>query len=148
MSQDRVEEFRQALRNCGMGYVEPTNKALQVALGNADDDFTDKSLDEAFGKVVGAKIPIMLVILPTKSAPVYNRVKYYGDVKHGIHTVCVFQNNLGKGPQYYGNVALKFNQKLGGSNQCLLPKDLDFLARGKTMIVGMDVTHPAPGSMQ
>ena len=37
--------------------------------------------------------------------------------------------------------------KCGGSNQTLLPNDLDLLRDGSTMLVGLDVTHPAPKSM-
>lgn len=47
---------------------------------------------------------------------------------------------------YSANVALKVNLKLGGTNQCISPSDLGFLRHGKTMLVGIDVTHPAPGT--
>ena len=51
-------------------------------------------------------------------------------------------------PSYFANVALKINLKLGGRNQCIAPNDLGFLRHGKTMLVGIDVTHPAPGTMR
>lgn len=51
-------------------------------------------------------------------------------------------------PSYFANVALKVNLKLGGTNQCISSGDLGFLRHGKTMLVGIDVTHPAPGSMK
>ena len=61
----------------------------------------------------------------------------------GIRTVCVVHDKLDKGAQYFANVVLKFNLKNGGANQ-LLPRDkLGFLQEGSTMIVGIDVTHPA-----
>lgn len=66
----------------------------------------------------------------------------------GIHSVCVLHEKLDKGPQYFANVVLKFNLKNGGANQ-LLPRDkLGFLHEGTTMIVGIDVTHPAPNSLE
>jgi len=46
------------------------------------------------------------------------------------------------------NIALKFNLKCGGVNQLLPAQKLGFLAQGKTMIVGIDVTHPAPKSLE
>lgn len=49
-------------------------------------------------------------------------------------------------PQYFGNVALKFNLKGGGENQTVEPSRLHFISRGDTMIVGIDVTHPGPSS--
>ncbi len=70
-------------------------------------------------------------------------MKFWGDVKFGIHSVCVLAEKLDKGAQYYANVALKFNLKCGGVNQ-LLPKQLGFLNNEDTMVVGIDVTHPAP----
>lgn len=65
----------------------------------------------------------------------------------GIHTVCAVEKKLDKGPNYYANISLKFNLKAGGVNQLLPEKKLGFLAAGKTMVVGIDVTHPAPKSM-
>lgn len=86
------------------------------------------------------------MILPNKSKATFACVKYWGDVRVGIHSVCVLAGNLDRGPTYYANVALKFNLKLGGVNQ-LLPGQLGFLNKGRTMVVGIDVTHPAPKSM-
>lgn len=44
------------------------------------------------------------------------------------------------------NISLKVNLKLGGTNQCLNSADLGFLRHGRTMVVGIDVTHPSRGS--
>ena len=46
------------------------------------------------------------------------------------------------------NIALKVNLKSGGTNHALSRGDLGFLEQGKTMLVGIDVTHPAGGSMK
>ena len=94
-----------------------------------------------------AKVKIVLVVLPFANKITYARVKYWGDVKAGIHSVCVLQDNLKKGHNYYANVALKFNLKMGGVNQ-LLPSHLGFLNQGTTMVVGIDVSHPPPKSME
>ena len=45
------------------------------------------------------------------------------------------------------NIALKVNLKSGGTNHALSRGDLGFLEQGKTMLVGIDVTHPS-GSMK
>ena len=50
-------------------------------------------------------------------------------------------------PSYSANVALKVNLKFGGTNQSISQNDLGFL-RQRTMLVGIDVTHPAPGAMR
>lgn len=48
--------------------------------------------------------------------------------------------------QYWANVGLKINLKMDGANQSLKNSNLGFFADGKTMLVGIDVTHPSPGS--
>lgn len=47
---------------------------------------------------------------------------------------------------YLANVALKFNLKLGGTNHTLRDIDMGIVSKGKTMVVGIDVIHPSPGS--
>jgi len=47
--------------------------------------------------------------------------------------------------QYFANVAMKFNQKLGGVNHTVDAKQLSPLDP-QTIVFGIDVTHPSPGS--
>ncbi len=49
---------------------------------------------------------------------------------------------------YWVNVAHKFNLKLGGINHKIPENALGILKDGDTMVVGIDVTHPAPKSME
>jgi len=59
------------------------------------------------------------------------------------------QKARGGNPQYFGNVCLKLNVKLGGINQILAPdRDMTFLNddANPTLILGADVAHPAPGT--
>jgi eukaryotic translation initiation factor 2C len=93
-------------------------------------------------------IPLIFIVLPNDDKWLYARIKYYGDVEFGIHTICSigskFSKENGQG-MYMGNLALKFNLKGGGVNQEVantLLKPLD----NSTMIMGIDVTHPSPGS--
>ena len=51
-------------------------------------------------------------------------------------------------PMTSANIALKVNLKSGGTNHALSHGDLGFLEQGKTMLVGIDVTHPSGGSMR
>lgn len=90
----------------------------------------------------------LLVILPAADTAIYNRVKYVCDVKEGLLNACVVANKFAKpsNNQYFANVALKVNLKLGGQNQLLENAKLGLLSEGKTMVVGIDVTHPSPGS--
>ncbi|KAM7189882.1 Ribonuclease H-like domain containing protein [Rhypophila sp. PSN 637] len=103
---------------------------------------------------------IVFVWLPQKvSAGEYAELKKIADNRVGIHTVFVDGSKKfkpdpsGKNPnavrdqwhQYWDNVLLKVNLKLGGVNQKVdfSKSVLDF---SKTMVLGMDITHPPPGS--
>ena len=94
---------------------------------------------------------LIFAIIPSQVSTVataaYNRVKLACDVKKGIVNVCVLDSKFARAnEQYYANVALKFNLKLGGRNHTVDPSKLGLLQEGKTMVVGIDVTHPSPGS--
>lgn len=105
-----------------------------------------------------ADIQILLVVLPNNNSQLYNRVKQLGDLKFGIQTVCVvggsnkFYNTavdrekMPKSKAYNANVALKVNIKNGGTNHVLKDGQLGFINKGTTMVIGIDVTHPSPGS--
>jgi eukaryotic translation initiation factor 2C len=94
--------------------------------------------------------PFLLVVLPKNGdAALYNRLKKWGDTLSGMHTICVTANKFLKEmrqDQYFANVALKFNLKAGGTNHTLRSEELGIISEGKTMVVGIDVTHPSPGS--
>lgn len=90
---------------------------------------------------------LVLVVLPSTDAAIYNRVKYLCDIQTGILNICVVGSKFARAnPQYLANVALKVNLKLGGRNQTLAGSKLGFISEGKTIVVGIDVTHPSPGS--
>lgn len=97
--------------------------------------------------------------------------KKIGDTELGIHTLCMqLQKALGdprKQDQYFSNVALKLNTKLGGVNHqvcnfsChinntrllthpewfqLDERAMKWLKKKPTMMVGIDVTHAGPTS--
>ena len=104
--------------------------------------------DTAFQQAVDRGMEMIMVILPEKSASLYANCKYMADVKHGIHTICCqgAKLDLGSNIAYLANVALKWNLKKGGVNHTLANDKLPIISQGKTMLLGMDVTHPSPGS--
>jgi hypothetical protein len=66
----------------------------------------------------------------------------------GVVNVCVVSSKFRKNqPQYFANVALKVNMKLGGVNHVLTGAAVTWLKQKKTMLMGADVTHPSPGSV-
>ena len=129
----------QILINMGIKVGAP-KRGNRIAISGPDDvniETTLRMLD----------VPLVLVVLPIKNTPLYNRIKYICDVKLGVHTICVVGSEFAKAdPQYLANVALKINLKLGGTNQAVDDQDLGIIHENKTMVVGIDVTHPSPGS--
>ncbi|KAG8686518.1 hypothetical protein FRC08_012472, partial [Ceratobasidium sp. 394] len=92
---------------------------------------------------------LIVIIMPDNSADLYQAVKHFGDVKRGVPTQCLNAFKAKKGnPQYFANVWLKANAKLGGINSILDPQAQKFLSdpANPVMIIGADVMHPAPGA--
>ena len=101
------------------------------------------NLRQAFAKLKQQDPQFVFIVLPRQDTQIYNVVKSLGDVEFGYHTVCVVRKNLLKdrNEQFFANVALKVNLKMGGANH-KLRDDVSIIKNGKTMVVGYDVTHP------
>lgn len=139
---DTVTGFQQVL--IALGITAPAPRESQIVRIDGPDD------SELEAALTASKQPsLLLIILPEKQAPLYNRIKHIGDTKAGVHTICVvgekFASPRGQ-DKYFANVALKFNLKLGGTNQMIESNKLGIINEDKTMVVGLDVTHPSPGS--
>ena len=138
-----VRTFGNTLSAAGIT-VNPPSPGRRLVLNSPDDAQLDQLLETA-----AKALDLLLIALPDSNIPLYNRIKRCGDVRYGIHTVCVVGHKLAKErgqDQYFANVALKFNLKLGGTNQMVDSSRLGIINEDKTMIVGIDVTHPSPGS--
>lgn len=109
---------------------------------------TEKEVNNAISDLIARHQPTLIfVILHSSDSELYKCVKQVCDIRQGVRNICVLADKLkGANDQYYANVGLKFNLKLGGANQSLRPVDLGIISEGKTMLVGIDVTHPSPGS--
>ncbi|KAK0445339.1 argonaute-like protein [Desarmillaria tabescens] len=113
----------------------------------------DQSISDALSEARSKRKTVpafILCILPDGSnADLYTAVKFSGDIKRGIANQCL---RVGKcrsaRPQYWANVALKINAKLGGINVIPDPRSASIISdpRQPTIIMGADVMHPAPGS--
>lgn len=110
----------------------------------------DRKLDETFYKASVKGIELLFIVLKEADKWLYSRIKYFGDVKHGVQTVCSVGSKIqrpnGQG-MYLGNLALKFNIKGGGvihTQRDMYPLD----GKNTCMLVGIDVTHPSPGSAE
>ncbi|GAA5856915.1 hypothetical protein JCM8547_008462 [Rhodosporidiobolus lusitaniae] len=97
----------------------------------------------------GGPPDMVVCFLPRKPCGAYGEIKRFGDVDMGVSTQCVFINKAKKGNrQYFENVALKMNHKLAnGTNSVLCPEDLGILNEKPTMLIGADISHAMPNSL-
>ena len=148
-----ITEFRKSLEACGIRTGNPLTDRM-VFDDKKGDFFHDKTKLDLPGTVRQmhqrhtTRPDILLVVLPEKNTVLYNRIKKLCDQTVGIHTVCVVESGFRrqKNHTYHANVALKFNLKLGGTNHTLKDFDMGIISKNRTMIVGIDVVHPSPGS--
>jgi hypothetical protein len=92
-----------------------------------------------------------MVILSNGDKHIYSGIKHLCDSYLDVATVCVHASKIRKEKgqlQYFANVALKVNMKMGGVNHALDAKNMSWLQQTPTMLVGIDVTHPGPGSVK
>lgn len=139
-----TQKFRTALVTAGMA-ANVADKVKPLDVNSSDDPEIDSTIEGA-SKVC----QLIFVVIPARDPVLYKRIKRAGDVKFGVHTVCMDANKLLKPDHqlaaYLANVALKVNLKLGGDNHLVGLERNGIISEGKTMIVGIDVTHPSPGS--
>ncbi|TEB35951.1 Piwi-domain-containing protein [Coprinellus micaceus] len=108
---------------------------------------------EAFKKMMNNRMFFIFCILDKEAADARATLKNWGDVQRGVLTQCVRVTKLNfrsknAASQYFNNVALKVNARLGGENSRVVgPQTYRYLTEQNvpTMIVGADVSHPAPG---
>ncbi|KAH7919917.1 Piwi-domain-containing protein [Leucogyrophana mollusca] len=116
------------------------------ALGQIRD-----TIKKQVAKQGGGKPTFILVLLSGRDNYIYPGIKRICDVELGIHTIHMLTEKVlkdqKKQDQYFSNVALKLNTKLGGINHKLDAESMKWLTMKKTMVVGMDVTHPGPTSV-
>ncbi|CBF85033.1 hypothetical protein AN1519.2 [Aspergillus nidulans FGSC A4] len=142
--EDCLYRFTKKLREVGVNANPPVFKVrVQVTKENAET-----VIDAEIRKILHQHRPkLILTILPFNDTALYNCIKRACDVRHGVRNINVLAEQFCKrNEQYFANVGLKFNLKLGGVNQVVRPSQLGIIGEGKTMLIGIDVTHPSPGS--
>ncbi|KAF1957056.1 Piwi-domain-containing protein [Byssothecium circinans] len=149
-----LTEFRKTLDTYGMapGPV-PQPVQLDVPFGDLQNHNVDKVKHLIASTLRGGfkqKPHFLFVLLPSDNAVLYDCIKSTCDVDLGVPNICSIGQKFTKEKgqmQYFANVAMKFNQKLGGVNHCIDLKSLSPLD-ASTIVFGIDVTHPSPGSSE
>ena len=118
--------------------------------GNRFRDDAIEAIERVLRTLIAQAAPeLVLIMLSNDDKAIYNGLKRLCDVQLDIPTVCMQSEKVRKDrgqPQYFANVALKVNMKLGGINHKLGANSGAWLKSASTMIMGMDVTHPARGT--
>ncbi|KAG9022175.1 hypothetical protein FRB95_000611 [Tulasnella sp. JGI-2019a] len=99
---------------------------------------------------VGSMPNLVVVVLPDGgNEDIYYRIKNAGDIVIGVATQCLRASKCQRANmQYWANVCLKINVKLGGINVIPEASSVEFLTdpSNPVLILGCDVMHPAPGA--
>ena len=147
-----VEGFGDMCRRSGVNMPREAPTCLSVELPPKNrEDPTRKAAIHAIQNTMMQARPkpaMFLVILSSDDAAIYEGLKHLCDVFLGVATVCVQAEKIRKEKgqlQYFANVALKVNAKMGGVNHRLDDQNSTWIRKEPTMLVGMDVTHPKGG---
>lgn len=147
-----ITSFRQIFT--GHGGVAPASGKVLTPPGNISSHAAEV-ITWAFNKLKAESgyPQLLFIVVGFKNSPHYERLKKSADCRYGILTQVVqrlhVQANQG---QYHSNVAMKVNAKLGGSTSRTDPPwkiatgSTYFPPERPTMVVGVDVSHAAPGA--
>ncbi|KAF4312601.1 argonaute-like protein [Botryosphaeria dothidea] len=145
---DLVSTFKSALQSYGLRMDDPQPPAKIAISWPYNPSEITEVVSAKFAQMVKMRIGMLLVLLPSDNTALYDTIKYQGDVRFGVATVCTIAKKIlsqrGQA-QYMANVGLKFNLKCGGVNHDMRIQQLAPLDN-KTILIGIDVSHPVPGS--
>ncbi|KAL8259865.1 hypothetical protein R6Q59_027818 [Mikania micrantha] len=153
---DAVQHFfNELVRMCankGIDFKTPPTIPMYTAqpnnIENALVDIHNRCKAQLARDPPGSHLQLLIVILPDVKGS-YGRIKRVCETELGIVTQCCRSQNVMKlSKQYFENVALKINVKVGGRNSVLsasLNGRLPYVTDRPTIIFGADVTHPSKG---
>ena len=142
-----LKNFTKTLRDTGLKVDDCKQPKLLNTPTEEDLQQASNPVLDALKSVPGGSRKVALVVLPNKGVGLYRYIKNKAEKVAGVYTICVvFENIIKDSVQYYANVAMKFNLKLGGVNHLIDKPKMGLIGEGQTMVVGLDVTHPSPGS--
>jgi eukaryotic translation initiation factor 2C len=152
-----LDKVASEMKSYGVTIRDKKQPLSLLLLGPLIKDNVDRikaALDAKFKDMAAKGVHWCLIAIPANNKILYSLIKLMGDVKYGIQTVLVKDENCRKivpgserGPDLMlvGNLALKFCAKAGGQAWSVDQRHLKLVDKD-TMVVGIDVTHPSPDS--
>lgn len=136
-----------AMKAAGMQVSGLQGPTIFPRQGDPLSPSNENSVGQWIMSKVKSKPQLIVVFLRDKNAWEYRQIKLFGDSVQGIATQCMDANKVtSKGnAQYFANVALKINLKLGGVNHSV---GNGRFFQTRTMVLGADVTHPGGDSLE
>ncbi|KAE9406783.1 Piwi-domain-containing protein [Gymnopus androsaceus JB14] len=132
-------------------FIKGADHAPEQALNTAQI-----SLIDAYGKLDPQRVkqlqarnlpsvrPIIIVLLPKLAQELRRKIKHWSDITTGIPTQCLMDDKIKSAKiQYWGNIAVKLNARLGGRNSQVDSPAMTKLQEKRTIVMGTDVSHPA-----
>ncbi|KAH9700121.1 protein argonaute 5 [Citrus sinensis] len=121
-----------------------------IPISSSNPNQIEKALVDVHNRTTqqGKQLQLLIIILPDVSGS-YGRIKRVCETELGIVSQCCQPRQASRlNMQYFENVALKINVKVGGRNTVLVDavqKRIPLVTDRPTIIFGADVTHPQPG---
>lgn len=144
-----VAGFTRAYRDHG-GRV--SNQPPNIVTLPNDPGQAVETLHQSTGNKYQRRPQLLVFLVQDKNSFHYTRIKKSCDCRYGVVSQVMQLAQVLKGnPQYYSNVLMKVNAKLGGCTTSADPAPSSGFKGGfkePTMFIGADVSHASPGSPQ
>ena len=153
MSAQQVEKFAMDFIKAyrGHGGTVANGKPHMMMLPN-DAGKAVQDLHQATGNAFNSRPQLLIFLVQNRNSQHYLRIKKSCDCRFGVVSQVMQAAQVSKGnPQYYSNVLMKVNAKLGGSTTQAVPGQGSAFSGTfsvPTVFIGADVSHASPGSEQ
>jgi eukaryotic translation initiation factor 2C len=156
-SRDIIKAFWEGIEQDGAAFNVPLERGGNPLMADHDETGITQQLEKM--RKGGAKIVFVIMV----QDGFYGLIKKASD-NMGFVTQCIKYKTVDKNPRgLFINILLKVNTKLGGTNHTLIsratgaaatatgqfqdpPSSISWMFEKATMLVGIDVSHPEPGS--
>ncbi|KAM3284507.1 protein argonaute 2 [Capsicum chacoense] len=143
---DFVYKLRDRCRKLGINMDEPSIEYFgsmnELSVVGKVEDLLKDVVNEADKRGKG-RLQMIICVMAAKHNG-YKYLKWVSETKIGVVTQCCLSSNVNKGQdQYFANLSIKINAKLGGSNMELMERLPNFGGEDNVMFIGADVNHPA-----